>query len=201
MKKIAVIAFLLAVAVAAGHAQESRQDISISGMGLVPPFIASQTDVQVKAQREFGALASYRFMFTPTSALEGNFGMTYQAKMSYAVSNTNFVQVNNRTNEFSFAYVRSFVYKNFNPFVEAGGGGFIFLPVRDAETTSIDVKQQFEFGAIYGAGVAYEISPSYDIRAEYRGLVVKVPTFGFDLLKTNKWYNIYTPTIGVAYHF
>ena len=31
MKKIAIIAFLLAVCVAAGRAQESRQDISISG--------------------------------------------------------------------------------------------------------------------------------------------------------------------------
>lgn len=201
MKKIAVIAFLLAVSVAAGHAQESRQDISISGMALIPPFIGSQTDVQVNAQREIGALASYRFMLTPTFAVEGNYGMTYQAKMFYTVSNTNYVQVNNRTTEASGAIVRSFVYKNFNPFVEAGGGAFIVLPVRDAETTSIDVKQQTELGAIYGVGIAYEVSPSYDIRAEYRGMVMKVPTFNFDLLKTNKWYNIYAPTIGVAYHF
>jgi hypothetical protein len=201
MKKIAVIAFLLAVSVAAGHAQESRQDISISGMVMVPPFTASQTDVQVKAQREIGALASYRFMLTPTSALEANYGMTYQAKINYVVSNTNFVQVNNRTTEATGAYVRSFVYKNFNPFAEAGGGAFIFLPVRDAETTSIDVKQQTILGAIYGVGIAYEISPSYDIRFEYRGMIMKVPTFNDTLLVTNKWYNIYTPTLGVAYHF
>lgn len=201
MKKIAVIAFLLAVSVAAGHAQESRQDISISGMVLIPPFRASQTDVQTSAQREIGALASYRFMLTPTLALEGNYGMTYQAKMNYAVSNTNYIQVNNRTTEASGAIVRSFVYKNFNPFVEAGGGAFIVLPVRDAETTSIDVKQQTLMGAIYGVGIAYEISPSYDIRAEYRGLVMKVPTFNYSLLTTNKWYNVYAPTIGIAYHF
>ena len=201
MKKIAVIAFLLAISVAAGHAQESRQDISISGTVLVPPFSASQTDVQVNAQREFGALASYRFMLTPTSAVEANYGMTYQAKMLYTVSNTNIVQVNNRTTEITAAYVRSFVFRNFNPFVEGGGGAFIVLPVRDAETTSIDVQQQTEIGAIYGAGIAYEISPSYDIRAEYRGLIMQVPTFGYALLKTNKWYNISSPVIGIAYHF
>ena len=69
MKKIAIIAFLLVVGVAAGRAQESRQDVSISGTGLIEPFIASSTDVQVSANRAFGALASYRFMLTPSSAL------------------------------------------------------------------------------------------------------------------------------------
>jgi len=60
---------------------------------------------------------------------------------------------------------------------------------------------------MYGAGIAYEISPSFDIRAEYRGYVTKVPNFGLGSstnnynLSTNKWYNIFVPTIGVAYHF
>jgi outer membrane immunogenic protein len=201
MKKIVLIAFMLAICVATGRAQESRQDISISGTVLIPPFRASQTAVQASAQREFGTLVSYRFMVTPTSAFEGNFGMTYQGKMNYRIQNTNHYQINNRTTEISGAYVRSFTFKNFNPFAEAGGGAFIFLPVRDAETTSLDVKQVTEIGAIYGAGIAYEVSPSFDIRAEYRGLVVKVPSFGVSQLVTNKWYNIYAPSIGVAYHF
>jgi opacity protein-like surface antigen len=63
------------------------------------------------------------------------------------------------------------------------------------------VKQQTQFGAMYGGGFAYEISPSFDIRGEFRGLVTKVPTFGYSQLETNKWYNIYVPTVGVAYHF
>jgi hypothetical protein len=33
MKKIAFIAFLLTVCVTAGRAQESRQDVSVSGIG------------------------------------------------------------------------------------------------------------------------------------------------------------------------
>jgi opacity protein-like surface antigen len=64
-----------------------------------------------------------------------------------------------------------------------------------------------QMAAFYGAGIAREISPSFDIRVEYRGIVTKVPTFnypasnGTDPLATNKWYNIYEPVIGVAYHF
>ena len=201
MKKIALIVFLLAVSVAAGRAQESRQDISLSGTGLIEPFKASSTDVQVSANRAFGGLLSYRFMLTPTSALEANYQITYENNIHYLSRIPTITTVNTRTQEISGAYVRSFVFKNFNPFVEAGPGAFIFLPIRNSGTTSLDVKQQTEVGGIYGAGFAYEISPSFDIRAEYRGWVTKVPTFGDSQLATNRWYNISNPVIGVAYHF
>jgi len=48
-----------------GRAQESRQDISLSGTGVIEPFIASSTDVQVHSNYALGALVSYRFMLTP----------------------------------------------------------------------------------------------------------------------------------------
>jgi hypothetical protein len=187
--------------VAAGRAQESRQDISLSGTGLIEPFMASATDVQVSANRAFGAMVSYRFMLTPSSAIEANYGITYQNTIHYVISNTNHYDVLTRTQEMSAAYVRSFNFRKYNPFVEAGPAAFIFLPIRNSGTTSLDVKQQTDIGAIYGAGVAREISPSFDIRAEFRGMVTKVPTFGDAALTTNKWYNIYNPVIGVAYHF
>ena len=207
MKKIVLVLFLLAVGAAAGHAQESRQDVSLSGIGIIEPFIASSTDVQVHSNYALGALLSYRFMLTPSSALEANYGMTYQNTFHYLVSNTNNYKVLTRTQEISAAYVRSFTYKKFNPFVEAGPGVLIFLPIRNSGTTSLDVKQQTSIMGMYGAGVAYEVSPSFDIRAEYRGYVTKVPNFGLGSgsstanLSTNKWFNIFVPTVGVAYHF
>ncbi|MGA2888733.1 MAG: outer membrane beta-barrel protein [Terracidiphilus sp.] len=202
MKKIALFVFLLAICVSAGYAQESRQDISISGTGLIEPFIASSTNVQVSANRAFGAMASYRFMLTPSSALEANYGITYENNIHYLISLTNNYKVLTRTQEISGAYVRTFNFRKFNPFVEAGPAAFIFLPIRNSGTTNIDAKQQTEIGAIYGAGIAYEISPSFDIRAGYRGMITKVPTFNQPQFNTNnKWYNIYNPVIGVAYHF
>jgi len=202
MKKIAIIAFLLAVCVAAGRAQESRQDISLSGSGLIEPFVSSSTNVYVSSNVAFGGLLSYRFMLTPSSALEGNFGMTYQNKIHFK-TNPLTPTVLTRNEEISAAYVRSFTFKKFNPFLEAGAAGIVFMPIRNSGTTSLDAHKQTELGGLYGAGIAYEISPSFDIRVEYRGLVTKVPTFNFpdNLTKTNKWYNIYNPTVGVAYHF
>ncbi len=146
-------------------------------------------------------------MVTPTSALEANYGITYQNTFHYKVSSTNDYKVLTRTQEISAAYVRSFTLKRFNPFVEAGPGVLIFLPIRNSGTTLIDAKLQTSIGGMYGAGFAYEISPSFDIRAEYRGWVTKVPTFGSGggsgtaNLSTNKWFNIFVPTVGVAYHF
>jgi opacity protein-like surface antigen len=202
MKKIAFLAFLLAVAVAAGRAQESRQDISISGTALIEPFISSSTDVQVHSTTAYGALVSYRFMLTPTVAMEGNYGITYQNRIHYYAPPNNY-NIPVRTQEVSGALVKSFVYKNWNPFIEAGPGAFVFLPIVNTGLQSLDTKQQIEIGGIFGAGFSYEISPSFDIRAEYRGWITRVPTFGNTAFTTNKWYpfNIYDPVVGVAYHF
>jgi hypothetical protein len=209
MKKIAFIAFLLAVSVAAGRAQESRQDISISGIGLIEPFIASSTDVQVHSTYAVGALASYRFMLTPSSALEANYGITYQNKITYFAPNINpyGITILTRTQEISAAYVHSFNFRKFNPFLEAGPAALVFLPIVNSGTQILGAKQQTEISGLFGGGVAYEISPSFDIRAEYRGYITKVPTFGQTSstsgynFSTNKWYQIYVPTVGVAYHF
>ena len=89
--------------------------------------------------------SSYRFMLTPSSALEANYGVTYQNTINFYV-NPNHYQVLTRTQEVSAAYVRSFTFKKFNPFVEAGPGAFIFLPIRNSGTTSLDVKQQTAVG-------------------------------------------------------
>ena len=205
MKKIALIAILLAVSTAAGRAQESRQDVSISGSALITPFIASSTDVQVHSKRGLGVLASYRFQLTPSLAVEGNYGITYENTFRFVgPSFYNGITVPARVEEASAAAVRSFVFKNFNPFVEAGPGIVIFVPIVNSELQTLDARQQKEIAGVYGAGFAYEISPSFDIRAEYRGLITKVPTFGESgsyNFTTNKWFNISDPVVGVAYHF
>jgi outer membrane immunogenic protein len=202
MKKIAFLVALLAVCVAMGRAQESRQDISLSGFGLIEPFTASATTVQVHSTTAYGALVSYRFMLSPSTALEANYGITYQNKIHYYVNPNNY-NIPTRTQEISAAFVKSFVFKNWNPFVEVGPAGLIFLPIVNSGLQTLDAHQQTEVGVLFGAGFAYEISPSFDIRGEYRGYVTKVPTFGDSQFTTNRWYHpwVSVPTIGVAYHF
>jgi opacity protein-like surface antigen len=103
--------------------------------------------------------------------------------------------------EISAAYVFNFTFRNWNPFLEAGPGGFIFSALDDRGTQQFNPKRTTNIGALYGGGIAYELSPSFDIRAEYRGIIIKAPNFGFSQFDTKRYYNISAPAIGIAYHF
>lgn len=198
MKKsqfVFLLSLLLAVPV---FAQESRQDISISGSMINPPF-ASGNAVQLHATPGYGALVSYRFQLTPHGALELNY--QYDQNVQKFCCSFGSYMIHTRFQELSGAYVYTFNFRNWNPFIEGGPGGFIFSPIDDAKTQGFGYSRNTNIGALYGAGIAYEISPSFDIRAEYRGLLMKTPTFGNNNFRTNVYYNIYDPVVGIAYHF
>ena len=198
MKKTLLLFLLLPFLAAASQAQESRQDLSVSASGIFPPFITGN-DVQQTGTYGLGGLVSYRYMLTPRSGLELNYQYAQNAQKYYTSFNN--VRVHERMQEFSGAYVLNQTFKSWNPFLEAGPAAFMFAPLDDASTTQIDVKGQTILGAMYGGGVAYELSPSFDIRAEYRGLLMKTPNFGLNPQKTGRFYNVYNPVIGIAYHF
>jgi outer membrane immunogenic protein len=198
MKKSLLLLLLLPMMAVAGFAQESRQDVSLSGSALIPPFVAGNA-VQLHATVGFGGLVSYRYLLTPRSGLELNY--QYAQEVQHYINPTNNVLIHNRFQEISGAYVYNFTFKNFNPFLEGGPGGYIFSPIKDQKTQLQNLGQNTNVGALYGGGIAYELSPSFDIRIEYRGIVVKAPSFSQGNLRTDRYYNISDPVIGVAYHF
>ena len=198
MKKSLLLLLLLPLTAVAGFAQESRQDISVSGSALFPPYIAGN-GAQLHATVGYGTLVSYRYLLTPRAGLELNY--QYAQEVQHFTNPTNTVLVHDREQEVSGAYVYSFNFRNFNPFLEAGVGGFILSPIDDQKTTLQGLSRNTNVGGLYGAGIAYELSPSFDIRIEYRGLIYKTPTFGQTNFSTGRYYNVYDPVIGVAYHF
>jgi outer membrane immunogenic protein len=201
MKKTTLLLGALLLSAAAGYAQESRQDVSISGDASFAPQITGNS-VQKNTSMTLGFVASYRYMLTPHSALELNYG--YQQNTQYY---TDFGKlqggIHTLQSEISAAYVYNLNFRRYNPFLEAGPGAIIFDPLKDAGTSILDAKRNTAIGGLFGGGVAYEISPSFDIRAEYRGFVVKTPNFGLtgNPINTNRYEIISTPAIGVAYHF
>ncbi len=198
MKKMMLLGALV-LSSAAAYGQESRQDASISATGLFSPEVNGNA-VRLDTTKTVGVLASYRYMLTPHSALELNYSFA-QNSTKYVISSLPNGRVHTRTQELTGAYVYSLNFRNFNPFAEVGVGGLVFSPVKDYGTTLLDTKQNTNIGALFGAGVAYELSPSFDIRAEYRGFVVKAPDFGLADFKTGRYEVISTPAIGIAYHF
>ncbi|HVJ08099.1 MAG TPA: outer membrane beta-barrel protein [Acidisarcina sp.] len=190
---------LLPVLAVAGFAQESRQDVSLSVSGIIPPYISGNA-VRQTGTNGLGGLASYRYMLTPRSAVELNYQYTQNAN-KYVTSFLPNIRIHTRMQEISAAYVFNFNFKHLNPFLEAGVGGYIFSPLKDSSTSTLDAKKSTSVGGLYGGGIAYEISPSFDIRAEYRGIILKAPSFGLEQFRTNRYYNISNPVVGIAYHF
>jgi hypothetical protein len=217
MKKTILLGVLM-LSAATVFAQESRQDVSFSSTGLFGPTIHGANGVVTNSTGALGLLTSYRFMLTPHSALEANYSFI-QNNQKYCiggdcvpggtytsgVGNPTSYRIHSRMQEMTFAYVFGMTFKRYNPFVEVGGGGLIFTPVLDNETTYLGTKGTKGIAGLMGGGLAYELSPSFDIRVEYRGLLTKTPAFGFNSgspdLNANRYEVLSMPTLGVAYHF
>jgi len=205
MKKWILFWAGLPLVAAVAHGQESRQDASISYSGLFSPTVVGNAVHESATIGDFGILGSYRYLLTPRGAVEANYG--YNRFISkFAVPSVGTPRAHTQFQEFSAQYVYSaFSFHNLFPFVEAGVGGYFFGIINDNKTneTSLTLKGTTAIGFPYGGGVAYELSPSFDIRVAYRGIIVKAPEYGSagNALRTNRYENIINPVIGVAYHF
>ncbi|HXE07838.1 MAG TPA: outer membrane beta-barrel protein [Acidobacteriaceae bacterium] len=199
MKKTMLLLGVLMLSAAAAYAQESRQDVSLSGTAILGPTIHGADNVQQSMTGAAGALLSYRYMLTPRSALEMNYSWG-QDQQKYFVNNFSY-RIHSRQQEISAAYVYSMTFKRYNPFAELGVGTMIFTPILDNKTLQLNTKSVKGVGGLGGAGLAYELSPSWDIRMEYRAFLTKTPSFGQDNLKTNRYEIISMPSVGVAFHF
>ncbi len=207
MKKIVSVFFLLAAFAAAGRAQESRQDISISGNGLIEPFIASSTDVQVHSNCAFGALASYRFMLTPSSALEANYGITYQNKIRYIVGNTNIVPSAD-PHPGNLRRLRAQLYLQEVQSVCEAWPSRADFPAHPQHRDENARREAADRSAACTAPASLTRSaPASTSAPSIAGYVTKVPTFGLGSSTTittsvpTSGTTSLNPTIGVAYHF
>jgi outer membrane immunogenic protein len=199
MKKTMLLGVLM-LSAAVGYAQESRQDVSFSGTGLFSPTIHGAANVKQSATGALGLLLSYRYMVTPRSALELNYSFAQNSE-KYSTSFEPYARIHAREQEITGAYVYSLNFKRYSPFAEIGIGTLVFTPVLDSGTNLLDTKSTKGIAGLFGGGLAYELSPSFDIRVEYRGYLTKTPSFGESNFQTNRYEIISAPAIGVAYHF
>lgn len=186
------------------HAQESRQDASVSYSGLISPDIFGNGVHQSATIGDVGVLGSYRYDLTPRGQAELNY--TYNRYINDYAFPGGFARAHTQFQGFSAEYVYSaFAYHNFFPFVEGGIGGYFFGIINDNKSNEgpTVLKSNTAIGIPYGAGVAYELSPSFDLRVAYRGIVVRAPDMSASPsdTRTGRYMNIFNPVIGVAYHF
>jgi outer membrane immunogenic protein len=204
MKKMMLLGALMVCTAAIGHAQESRQDASVSFTGVFAPAVYGVSVHPMTTTTTGGFLGSYRYMVTPRSALEANYTFS-QNSLKYNAPSAgcdNFgCRANTREQELSVAYVYSRTYGRYNPFLEGGVGVTLFTPILNYGTTKKDIKSANELGGLFGGGLAYEINPSFDIRVGYRGFLMKATDLGYPNVEAKRYYILMTPSLGVAYHF
>src|ERR1700722_19225785 len=97
MKKTMLLGVLM-LSAAAGYAQESRQDVSLSGTGIFGPTIHGAADVKQSMTGALGALLSYRYMLTPQSALEMNYSFA-QDQQKFSTSFEPYARIHSRQQE------------------------------------------------------------------------------------------------------
>jgi opacity protein-like surface antigen len=205
MKKLVVLICLLPLLAGIGFAQGARQDINLSADITVQPYVEGSDFVRLKSTLGPGLYVGYRYLLTPNGAIEANYSYTrFISKFTNLQApslNTINVRVYTSMQESTFAYVRSFNFKKFNPFLEGGGGLLYFSPEGSIKTTSYDTQQVNSLTIIAGGGIAYELSPSWDLRVQYRAQIFKPTDYGIKALSVGREYIMSQPAIGFAYHF
>ncbi|HVA63231.1 MAG TPA: outer membrane beta-barrel protein [Terriglobales bacterium] len=108
------------------------------------------------------------------------------------------LRVQSLANEISFAYVWTYPSEGMiRPFILGGAGAIRYAPSGSNNTTGSG--NQTRATIVYGGGLDFRLSNSWSIRAEYRGLIYRVPDFG--LISIAKWNHMPEPDIGVVFHF
>lgn len=208
MKKLLLLLCLLPMLPAIGHAQDegARQDVNLSFLGVIQPFVSQKSAPFVKQTSTLGGglYVGYRYLLTPNGAVEANYSysrFTNKFSSSYIPAN---VRVYTSMQEATIAYVRSFQFKRFNPFLEVGGGLVFFSPI-GRKTTSYDSHTTKALTVLFGGGIAYELNPSWDLRVQYRGQLFKTTDFGLNRppydFSIDRRYIVSEPAVGFAYHF
>ncbi len=209
MKKLFLLMCLVAMLAGIGRAQDqgARQDVNLSAMGVIQPYVEGNTlapanpPIRLKSTLGTGLYLGYRYLLTANGAVEANYSYShFTSKFTANSCCTYNARIYTGMQEATAAYVRTFPFKKFNPFLEGGGGMLFFTPI-GTKTTTYDTEQTETLSVLFGGGLAYQLSPSWDLRVQYRGQVFDTPDYGIKRYSTGRRYIMSQPAIGFAYHF
>jgi opacity protein-like surface antigen len=176
-------------------AQEVRSEVSVQGTGFFTKD-ASGNGIQNKASETGGLLVGYRYNITRWLAAEANYGYDRNTQ-SYIGSTSARVQSNIHQITGS-AVVKLPGFARLQPYALAGGGSLLFDPTGNAVAGA---TWQAKGTIVYGGGADYAFTKHLSLRAEYRGLVYKAPSFNLASLKTDTWTHTAQPSAGMVYRF
>ena len=197
--KLAVVAVgALAVISMTAVAQENRSEISVQGTG----FFTNDTrgnGVADHASETGGFLIGYRYNFNRWLAAEANYGYDSNTQVYFGSTPA---RVQSDIHQITGAAVVKLPgFARIQPYALAGGGAFVFNPTGNAGGSFAGASEQTRGTFLYGVGADYVLAKHWSIRAEYRGLVYKAPSFNLAGLDTDSWTHTAQPSAGIVFRF
>ena len=187
-------AALAATPVLAQEEVPHSNDIAVQGFG---SFVRSTVDNGVShvATNTGGVLASYRFFFSEHHGVELGYGFGINTQ-KYGQAGS-LAAVDTNSHEVSAAYVFRVPMRRVTLFALGGAGGLIFNP-RDMPAASTEAR----VAVVYGGGADFKLTERFFMRAGYRGLLYKSPTYDLSVLSgTARVTHTAEPSLGFGLRF
>jgi opacity protein-like surface antigen len=200
-KALGVVAIIVALAVPATSAfaqVEQPSQINIQGTALITKSSNDQIPSH-EATKSGGFLVGYSYQFNRWFGAEANYG--------YSRNTQNFISAGGPSSlEADFHEVTGALVahipvrvRGVRPYVLGGGGALVFDPTDKLIVTGAERQTRGAF--LYGGGANFDITHNFGVRAEYRGLIYKVPDFTLDRLNLDKFTHLAQPSVGFFIRF
>ena len=173
---------------------ENPSQISIQGIGLFTTSLNNQSP-SYSATKSGGVLAGYSYQFNRNFSAEGNYGYTRNVQN---FSSTAFQSDIHQATGALVWHIPAHI-AHISPYALGGGGTLTFNPTDKFTVAGADTQTKGTF--VYGGGANIYITSKFGFRAEYRGLVYKVPDFKVSTLSIDKFTHLAQPSFGFYTRF
>jgi len=193
------VGFFLFATTALAQVEQPSQ-ITFQGTALVTKdSTAESTSTTHRATESGGLLVGYSYQFNRWAGAEGNYGYTRNTQNYFGSIGQSSIQAD--VHEVTGSFVAHIPVKvaNVRPYALAGAGALVFDPTDRSLVNGIDRQTKATF--VYGGGVNFDLTHNFGVRAEYRGLVYKVPDFTLNNLNLDKVTHLAQPSVGFFIRF
>jgi outer membrane immunogenic protein len=198
------LAFVCSI-IGSGLAQDMRSEVSIQGTANITKN-SDNIDIPHEATKSGGFLAGYRYHLNHWFAVQGDYGYTRNTQKYFdPVFGFTGIQANVQqlTGE---AVITGPSSSRVRPYALAGIGGLFFRPTNSLSNSFAGVgnntgNNQTKAAFVYGGGVDFDLTRFVAFRAEYRGLVYKIPDFQIPGLASDALTHTAQPSVGLVWRF
>jgi outer membrane immunogenic protein len=204
-KFVFLLAPLMLVFMTASYAQDLRSEVSIQGTANITKN-SDNLDVPNEATKSGGFLVGYRYHLSPWIAVQGDYGYTRNTQKYF---DPFFGETDIQSNIHQLtgeAVITAPPHSKVRPYGLAGVGALLFRPTNSLGNSFIGVgnntdNSQTKAAFVYGGGVDFDLTQFVSLRAEYRGLVYKIPDFQIPGLASDAFTHLAEPSVGLVWRF